>query len=288
MFLLPVPRAQAKPIKLTVDGTNIFARVRGDSQALVYGMNVAATDAVAMVLPLPTPPDVAEDAVRFIDLSGYPKLFVDLNECFPPILPPASRGGFGQAGGVAVERTLKVHDAGDFEASFVPSIDDVDRIDPRFRLPPGIWEALPQYRDWSFAVFQLRDVVTPAKGFRRWFGGGPRPKTIHPMAFEFPRRFTDRLFFPTVHLHEQQLHERDAFDHALFWQLDPGTRGEFWSESPTHIGTLHTPETASVHVNIAATQGLVAGDQTVSRVELRGEYANQDHWVRTAPKADRS
>lgn len=282
MFMLPIPRPQAKPIALTVDGTNIFARARGDHQILVYGMNIAASDAVAMVLPLPTPPGVGEDAVRFVDLSGYPKLFVDLNECFPPIMPPASRGGFGSGGGVAMKQTLKVHEAGDFEASFVPSIEDVDRIDPRFRLPPGIWEALPQYRDWSFAVFQLRDVAAPARGLRRWFGG-LRPKTIHPMAFEFPRRFTDRLFFPTVHLHDERVHARDRFDHALFWQVDPGRTGTFWSESPTYAGTLETFETANAHVDVAASKGLVDGEAIVYRRDLRGEFDNQDHWVVTAP-----
>ena len=278
MFILPIPGPAAKPIKLSVGGTNIFARARGDAQALIYGMNITASDSVAMVLPLPTPPGVGEDAVRFIDLSAYSKVFVDLNELFPPVMPPQPRGGSAFGGGAPVKTTLKVHDAGDFEASFVPSFADIDRIDPRFRLPEGIWDALPQYRDWSFAVFQLRDVAEPPRGLRRVFGG-LRPKTIHPMALEFPRRFADRLFFPTVHLHDGTVHEHDTFDHALFWQQDPGAKGTFWAETPTYTPTLHTLETANTQVDIAATQGLIDGDAIVYRQDLHGLHPNQDHWV---------
>lgn len=280
MFILPIPMPSAKPIKLTVGGTNIFARARGDRQALIYGMNITASDSVAMVLPLPTPPDVGEDAVRFIDLSGYSKVFVDLNECFPPVMPPQARGGVALGGGTPIKTTLKVHDAGEFEASFVPTLSDIDRIDPRFRLPEGIWAALPQYRDWSFAVFQLRDVAEPPRGLRRVFGG-VRPKTIHPMALEFPRRFTDRLFFPTVHLHDGSVHDHDTFDHALFWQLDPKGKGTFWSDTPTHTHTLHTLETANSHVDIAAAKDLIDADSIVHRQDLHGLLPNQDHWVLT-------
>lgn len=281
MFILPIPMPAAKPIKLSVGGTNIFARARGDAQALIYGMNITASDSVAMVLPLPTPPGVGEDAVRFVDLSGYANVFVDLNECFPPVMPPMPRGGGGFSGGAPVKAVLQVHEAGDFEASFVPTIEDIDRIDPRFRLPEGIWDALPQYRDWSFAVFQLRDVAEPPRGLRRVFGG-LRPKTIHPMALEFPRRFTDRLFFPTVHLHDGTVHPHDAFDHALFWQQNSAdANGRFWSQTPTYTTTLDTVVTANEHVDIEAARGLIDGESRVYRQNLAGLLPNQDHWVLT-------
>ena len=86
----------------------LFARAKGEHQALVYGMNIAAPDPVAMVLPLPTPLGVGEDAVRFLDLRGYPKLFVDLNECFPPIMPPQARGAGGGGGGAPIKHLLQV------------------------------------------------------------------------------------------------------------------------------------------------------------------------------------
>ncbi len=281
MFMFGIADLRPKPIKIAVGGTNIFARGRGDTQVLVYGMNIAASDPVAMVLPLPTPAGVAQDAVRFIDLRGYPKLFVDLNECFPPVMLPVARGGGFGGGGPPVQTLLKVHDAGDFEASFVPTLSDVDRLDSRFRLPAEVWDALPQYADWSFAVFQLRDVAEAKPG---WLAGlrRPKPKTVHPMALEFPRRWTDRLFFPTVHVHDGLMHDTDDFDHALFWQNEPNEQGAFEPAEDVWPPAAESPDVAWANVDIEATGGLVAGELPVSRRVLRGSLPNRDHWVRRA------
>ena len=157
-------------------------------------MNVAARSPVAMILPLPVPPRPGDDALRFIDMKGYPRFFHDLDAAFPALALAASRGGFG-ASGVAPERpTLTVHEVGDFVASFVPSLADFDRLDARFRLSDAVWEALPIYADYGFAVFQLKDLG-PGGWLRRLFGRAAA-RTIHPMAFEFPRRDPDVLFFP--------------------------------------------------------------------------------------------
>jgi hypothetical protein len=252
--------------KLKVAGTNLYARARGERQYLVYSMNVSAPEPVAMVLPLPVPPGSGEDAVRFVDLSGYPTFFVDVNEAFPPIVAPAAKSrGLGRGGEVALKATLRVHEAGDFVASFVPALDDFDRLDARFRLDPSVWDALPQYADWGFAVFQLSDLVAPS-GWRRWFG--LRPKTIHPMAMEFPRRDPSRLFFPTVHVHDGAVHEQGDFDHNLFWQVD--TREGFFGL---------VSDVASKTVDVARTQGMVDGAQPFHREMLLGRRENKDHWV---------
>ncbi|MCA9590606.1 MAG: hypothetical protein KC657_35140 [Myxococcales bacterium] len=250
--------------KLKVAGTNLYARAHGDAQYLVYSMNVSAPEPVAMVLPLPVPPRSGEGAVRFIDLSGYPKFFVDVNEAFPPLYAPAAKSRGSRSSG-PLKTTLRVHEAGDFVASFVPSLDDFDRLDARFRLDAEVWDALPRYADWGFAVFQLKDLAAPS-GWRRIFG--LKPKTIHPMAMEFPRRDPSRLFFPTVHVHDGVVHEQGDFDHNLFWQSD--TRDGFFGL---------VSDVASTTVDVARTQGMVDGAQPFHREMLFGRRANVDHWL---------
>jgi len=100
------------------------------------------------------------------------------------------------------EPTLQVHEVGSFEASFVPTLNDFDRLDSRFRLPEQIWHQLPIYEDYAFAVFKLK----------------PGAKQIHPMAFEFPRRNIDQMFFPTVHIHDGKVDVKAHFDHSLYCQ----------------------------------------------------------------------
>jgi hypothetical protein len=48
--------------------------------------------------------------------------------------------------------------------------------------------------------------------------GAPDPQPIHPMAFAFPTRHPDRLFFPTVHVHDGKVHTAAEFDHQLYCQ----------------------------------------------------------------------
>ena len=52
----------SKPVELVAD-TYIFARSDNGRQFLVYSMSYAAPSELAMVLPLPVPPDTPEDAV---------------------------------------------------------------------------------------------------------------------------------------------------------------------------------------------------------------------------------
>ena len=46
-------------------------------------MSYAAAADLAMVLPLPVPPNPPEDAVRFINLQRYPSFFDDMARGFP-------------------------------------------------------------------------------------------------------------------------------------------------------------------------------------------------------------
>jgi hypothetical protein len=162
----------SKPVDVVAD-TNIFARASKDGrQFLVYSMKFKAGEDLAMILPIPTPKASAEDAVKFINLQKYEAFFDDLRKGFPAKKEDRvpSKGGGAKPGGLA----LAVVEVGDFIASFVPTIKDFARLDEKFRLPDGVWDKLPQYKEFGFAVFKLKK---PEKGQSK----------VHPMAFEFPR-----------------------------------------------------------------------------------------------------
>ena len=148
---------------------------------------------------------------------------------------------------------LAVVEVGNFEASFVPSIADFARLDERFRLPPGTSEALPACRDYGFAVFKLKQGK----------------KQIHPMAFEFPRRDSKRLFFPTVHVHDGKVHGKAEFDHALYLQKRDG-------ESLNVLDWRESPKLAGSFLKVGKAAGLVDGERHVHLREIRGAQKNED------------
>src|SRR5262245_24906536 len=200
-----------------VADTSIFARASADvRQFLVYEMRVKSAEELAMILPIPTPKASKEDAVKFINLEKYADFFADLRAGFPA--PRALDGVKAKKDDDAHGLKLKVVEVGSFVASFVPAIKDFSRLDARFRLPADVWDKLPQYKDWGFAVFQLK------KGEQK----------VHPMAFEFPRADARRLFFPTVHIHDGTVQPKARFDHALYCQASAGENVMGWSESPGH------------------------------------------------------
>ena len=230
-----------------VADTSIFARASsGGRQFLVYSMRVDADEAMAMILPIPVPVGAAEDAVRFIDLEDYPELFEEMRSGYP--VPPLTR-----AQGYAVRALiLEVVEVGSFVASFVPSIADFGRLDARFRLPAEVWDDLPMYEDFGFAVFQLKQ-------------GNQK---VHPMAFEFPRADPQQLFFPTVHIHDGIVHPVADFDHALYCQRSGGEDVTAWEE---------TADPAEAFMpNLARAQGIVDPAERCYRKTLHGAFKNED------------
>src|SRR5262245_42206486 len=138
-----------------VANTNIFARSSKEGrQFLVYSMTLSAKEDLAMILPIPVPKESKDEAVRFINLEKYPGFFTDMSNGFPP--PPTKAVNSRSLGKVAENRPLPVVEVGSFEASFVPSVKDFDRLDDRFRLPAAVWDQLPLYKDYGFAVFKLK------------------------------------------------------------------------------------------------------------------------------------
>jgi hypothetical protein len=155
--------------------------------------------------------------------------------------------------------TLKVQRVGSFEASFVPTVGDFDRLDERFRLPSNVWEKLPGYAGFGFAVFKLKPIHGP----------------VHPMAFSFPSSMPQKLFFPTLHIHDGQIHTEEEFDHTLYAQ-GSGIGAEGWTESP---------QLASQFVKCDLTGGLVAPGYHVHLRRVQGLQANGDIVLRASKLA---
>lgn len=241
-----------------VSNTNIFARSSaGGRQFIVYSMRIRTKEDVAMILPIPVPSGSADGAVRFINLKGYVALFDDLPRGFPkPVAAGRSRSKAVESLG-ADRPKIPVVDVGDFGASFVPSIRDFDRLDERFKLPDAAWGQLPQYRDFGFAVFKLKE------------GEASKQQKIHPMAFEFPRANPQKLFFPTVHIHDGKVHPDAEFDHTLYCQTTGGESLPMreWTESI---------QLASQFLDVKKSEGIVAGDAHVHLRSVRGKRKNED------------
>ncbi len=152
-------------------------------------------------------------------------------------------------------RILPVISMGNFDASFVPTVNDFGKLDPRFRLPHGTWDKLPQYRNYGFTVFKLKSGV----------------HTVHPMAFSFPSADSKKLFFPTVHIHDGLVHAKADFDHMLYCQRLPhdtfssAQRG--WQESPLLAGS---------HIDSNRSKGLIHLDAHIYRTSMYGNLPNSD------------
>lgn len=239
----------------SVTRTRIFARwLPGQKlarQLLAYQMQYATKTEVAMILPIPTSPGTAEDAVKFLNLEKEPEFFDRLEKLWPVVktrkLPASGRSSY--------KAPLQVVKVGSFEASFVPGLADFARLDPRFRLEDKVWKKLPQYATWGFAVFKLRKDAT----------------TIHPMAFSFPNSQAAKgLFFPTVHVHDGKVRPEEEFSHTLYCQTPSGRYApKGWDESiqlPVSLGAWHDA-------------GLLDRQDHVYRQRLQGMLPNADTYA---------
>ncbi|MCA9646800.1 MAG: hypothetical protein KC492_39205, partial [Myxococcales bacterium] len=197
----------------------------------------------------------------FIDLSDYPEFFGDLRQAFPAVMAPAAFGPQPRSLGGNAE-PLKVIGVGRFEASFVPSMSDFSRLDPRFQLPPGVVERLTRYADWGFAVFKLKPKPKTLGLFN------PAPERIHPMAFSFPYRDADAIFFPTLHVHDEHLPETADFDHLLVVQPPAALAPQLdWFGSEKRLGEVVDEERA---------KGVIDGGAKAQQLSLFGSLSNRD------------
>jgi hypothetical protein len=246
---------------ISVGATSIFARITSSqTQFLVYQMSYKSDHANAMILPLPVGLPASESSVQFMDLSRYENFFSDLEKGFPYV-PHSTIGCSAEPKSLMAE--LKVFKIGNYVASFVPSLPDFSRLDEKFRLPDSVWLQLPSYKDFGFVVFQLAE-------------GSLRP---HPMAFEFASR-NRSIFFPTLHVHDGEVHSNENFDHFLYMQhagLDSRVRGYMSGDMPDPVTKLiRSKQTASLFSRIEATHGIVLGNLLVHRKIVRGNQPNND------------
>lgn len=247
----------SRPI-ITVASTCIFARLNPEGQQyLAYSMTCDLPEEMAMILPIPVARD-SEQVLEWLDLSSCPKLFFWLEHAFSP----PSRGGLRSRGGGGRRDYLEVVDVGSFEASYVPQLSDFDRLDPRFRLDTSVWAKLPQYVDYGFAVFKLK-------------GGSHK---VHPMGFRFSTRYPDQLFFPTVHVHDGEVCEREKFDHDLYCQSSTAPGKGPWVKSYIGLGLKIPP-----HEN---TKRMVDRNLPGYKLRLSGDLPNRDVLVPGAPLPD--
>jgi hypothetical protein len=243
------------PVK-SVSATNIFARMgEAGRQFVVYSMTVNLAKPLAMVLPLPVKKGSDEKAVRFIDLESYQNFFGELDAGFPQPVSAGDNRALPPASAAMPVRTLEVVQVGNFEASFVPTVKDFNRLDERFQLPPELFAKMPEYKHFGFAVFKLK----------------PGAQTVHPMAFEFPTA-QEKVFFPTVHIHDGKVHARAKFDHVLYCQPSDAARLKLsdWTESD---------KLADRFVDVKKSAGIVAPDEHCYKLEMHGLLANKDTYV---------
>lgn len=276
---------------LDVADTCIFARRgKGGTQHLAYQMALRAEQDLAMVLPLPVPPQ-DEHAVEFVSLEDCPDFFKHFS--YRLTVWEDEFGDLGTLGGldddVATEAKLQVHTVGRYEASFVPSARDFGRLDERFRLSQDVLGALGEYLDWGFAVFKLREL--------------PRDRTLpmHAMALRFRTRFPDSLFFPTIHAHDGAVHPSAHFDHLLYFQAEvDAARGELWfsdgepcqpprtaSYGKPHKndkrGRIRWAAASGTHTPFAAdvecTKGFLDSSLPMHALGMGGLLPNRDTWL---------
>jgi len=244
----------SRPVQ-RVARTRIFARpTYAGRQVVVYAMELTAAEPLAMILPVPVKAGGNPKEFKFINLEAYPEFFADLNRGFPVPPPPAAVPLATSSSSRATK--LEVVSVGSFEASFVPALADFDRLDARFRIDAGIWRRLPGYDRMGFAVFKLK----------------AGRQEVHPMCFAFPRGDTSKLFFPTLHIHDGKIHEKEDFDHELFAQGNGEQMPDVlnWEESRGWAGQFMKTE---------RTAGILQNDGHVYRRGLQADLPNQDTYV---------
>ena len=253
---------------ISVNNTQIFARATSRStQFLAYQMNYESRDDNAMILPIPVRRPAHDGSLQFVDLRDYDRFFEDLARGFP-YKPTTFNISCSPAFNVDSAGPLEVFEVGNYVASFVPKLVDFSRLNDRFRLPANVWAQIPKYAGYGFAVFQLA-------------AGSLKP---HPMAFEFEFGESS-IYFPTMHIHDGQIHEDEEFDHVLYLQ-HAGFDSRVYGYQNSHVadkstGLMRSKRIASHFCDMERSKGVIHPDLLVHRRIIRGIHPNRDTEIRT-------
>lgn len=241
------------PVK-SVENTRIFGKTENGVQTLIYQMAYDADFTLAMVLPLPVEPD---GKVEFVDFEhqDYRGFFDELWRLF--------NSGTSRSMNKSADpepKKLKVHQVGNFEASFMPSIGDLAKLDSRFVISEGVWTALRQkHRSFGFVVVRLK----------------PGAMSIHPLAIKFDSAFPDSVYFPTTHVHDGAVHPKAHFDHTLYLQTNASDKDASRKRFTATRKMFLTPFLAGHVVKNA----LVMPTRPVKMRDMVGNFANEDTWA---------
>jgi hypothetical protein len=244
-----------------VGGTKIFVGDVGDGKhGCVYSMTAKIDKPVAMVLPVPVA-EQKDDAVEFVNLEGCEDFFVDLDECW--YSKSRGRGMLSFGGPACAGEMLKVHDVGQYIASFVPSLAYFAKLSPEFRLSSNAVKSFRNYSGWGYAVFQLKESSKEAD--------------FHPMGFKYTPKDKDVLFFPTVHIHDgESYHDRSDYDHTLYAQPDVASEHNYWDPSdcfpPKHLADK--------------AKGFLSHERGLFKIRVYGKKPNLDYVLTTEWRSD--
>lgn len=178
--------------------TEIFVALNATltRQLTVYSNQVATEAGAVMILPVPDPA-----SVRLIDLSGYAKIFDDLNEAFRQFTFSAS-----SAKPPSSSATLSVVRVGGYLVTIVPNAGEFGNLSLEIfgEVNRSLALALAaRYPNMGFVACKLNNALTK----------------YHPIAYEHVAE-NKQLFVPTYHLHDHRgefAEEKTAhWDHKIF------------------------------------------------------------------------
>jgi len=232
---------------------NFFARANGDHQFLACNFRYQAESPFTLILPLPTPPDASANAVRFINLSGYDEFFGDLRRGFPNLTRDTGKQSFTDRLLEKVRDWLDL-DTTQIEFAFFPNRTVLAQMHADWPVSDAVWTALEPYAECGLVALKLE-------------AGANR---LPPMAFEFPRRDSTELTFPTAH--NLPAAAAASLRHALYAQT--AQRSLQWRISIN--AEDERPLRARDFVKADRTLGLIDPDQPIVSRRLTGAIDNAD------------
>eukprot|EP01089_Gocevia_fonbrunei_P015827 TRINITY_DN4745_c0_g1_i2.p1 TRINITY_DN4745_c0_g1~~TRINITY_DN4745_c0_g1_i2.p1 ORF type:complete len:316 (+),score=59.13 TRINITY_DN4745_c0_g1_i2:94-1041(+) len=158
------------------------------------------TDTNAMILPFPG------SEVELVDLSHYPTLFSDCNNCFP-ILQKKQQLFYKSKRKREPTDYLEIHSCGSYNVSIARTLPDINRIDPSvFTLSPNVGKVLDKYysQDFGFLICCFKE------------NGEKHPLGYIHSLLKTASTSESQLFVPTRHEHGHEDDTEADWDHEIY------------------------------------------------------------------------